>query len=790
MRFVASGKKIKVNATIVIAASMKKAPMRRAHHRGGIAHFDSQLHCNSLRRRHRSPVVSLHGRRRTRSPNSPIPELFDRIVNLSRRRGFVFPSAEIYGGFRSTYDYGPLGVLMLRNVKAAWWRSMVQLRDDIVGLDAAILSPPAIWEASGHLQNFTDPLVDCRNCRERFRLDKLDDPNTCPNCGAKDSFTEPRQFNLMFKTYAGPIEESAAEVYLRPETAQGMFVNFDNVLTTSRKKPPFGIAQIGKSFRNEITPGNFVFRTREFEQMEMEYFVPPEEAAQWYEYWTQERYRWYVDLGIPESKLRLRAHDPDELSHYSSGTSDVEFLFPWGWDELEGIANRGDYDLTQHSKASGERLEYFDQATGERYVPHVIEPAAGATRTMMAFLMAAYDEEEVRGEKQDSPAARLPPVALPGCGAAFVAQREAVTARPRRPAPAATASDDGVRRDAVDRTPVSPPGRDRHATVRHRRLRIARRQGGDDPRARHDGADPRADRRCRRSRSELVVGPSGQALDQGQSSVVGRACCEPRVVDVLRPRARSGRARRPAPVRGRRSSVSIPTGLDLLHLQCHLGTDTLSWAGRGARVVGLDFSEPAIETARSLAADVGLEDRAEFVVSDVYDAVDALAWSPLRRRVHGHRRALPGCPTSTDGPGPRLRWSSRRGVLYVVEIHPFLWPFAETPDPELAYPYFGVVESDDAFGSYTDRSLPTEHNHVYERNWAMGDVITAVVRAGMTIELVGEHEMGVEQKWPFMVRGRDRFWRMPKDRPSDSAALVAARRADAVADEGIAGGHH
>jgi glycyl-tRNA synthetase len=330
----------------------------------------------------------------------PDPELFDRIVNLSRRRGFVFPSAEIYGGFRSTYDYGPLGVLMLRNVKSAWWRSMVQLRDDIVGLDAAILSPPAIWEASGHLKNFTDPLVDCRNCRERFRLDKLDDPHACPNCGAKDSFTEPRQFNLMFKTYAGPVENSAAEVYLRPETAQGMFLNFNNVLTTSRKKPPFGIAQIGKSFRNEITPGNFVFRTREFEQMEMEYFVPPEESAQWYEYWTQERFRWYVDLGMPESKLRLRAHDADELSHYSSATSDVEFLFPWGWDELEGIANRGDYDLTQHSNASGEKLEYFDQSTGERYVPHVIEPAAGATRTMMAFLMAAYDEEEVRGEKR------------------------------------------------------------------------------------------------------------------------------------------------------------------------------------------------------------------------------------------------------------------------------------------------------------------------------------------------------------------------------------------------------
>jgi glycyl-tRNA synthetase len=335
-------------------------------------------------------------------PEEPVadPSLFDKVVNLCKRRGLVFPSAEIYGGFRSTYDYGPIGVLLLRNVKDAWWRSMVQLRDDIVGLDAAILSPPAIWEASGHLKNFTDPLVDCRSCNERFRLDKLDDPGTCPSCGAKDSFTEARQFNLMFKTHAGPVEDTAADVYLRPETAQGMFTNFMNVLNTTRKKPPFGIAQVGKSFRNEITPGNFVFRTREFEQMEMEFFVPPAEAEQWYEYWRAERFRWYVELGMPEAKLRLRAHDADELSHYSSGTSDVEFLFPWGWDELEGIANRGDYDLTQHALHSGEKLEYFDQAANERYVPHVIEPAAGATRTMMAFLMAAYDEEEVGDESR------------------------------------------------------------------------------------------------------------------------------------------------------------------------------------------------------------------------------------------------------------------------------------------------------------------------------------------------------------------------------------------------------
>jgi glycyl-tRNA synthetase len=326
------------------------------------------------------------------------PDLFDKIVNLCKRRGFVFPSAEIYGGFRSTYDYGPIGVLLLRNVKDAWWRSMVQLRDDIVGLDAAILGPPAIWEASGHLTNFTDPLVDCKNCQSRWRLDKLDDPNVCPNCGATGQFTEPRDFNLMFKTQAGPVADEGSVAYLRPETAQGMFVNFANVLNTSRKRPPFGIAQIGKSFRNEITPGQFVFRTREFEQMEMEYFVPPAEADQWFEYWCNERYQWYLEHGMPAELLRLKPHSQEELSHYSSATSDVEFLFPWGWDELEGIANRGDYDLTQHAEHSGEKLEYFDQPTGERYRPYVIEPAAGATRTAMAFLMAAYDEEEVRGE--------------------------------------------------------------------------------------------------------------------------------------------------------------------------------------------------------------------------------------------------------------------------------------------------------------------------------------------------------------------------------------------------------
>ena len=332
------------------------------------------------------------------SPKAHDPQRMEKLVSLTKRRGFIYPSAELYGGFRSTYDYGPIGVLLLRNVKEAWWRSMVQLRHDVVGLDAAILSPPAVFEASGHLANFTDPLVDCRECHERFRIDKLDDPATCPNCGSKDSFTEARAFNLMFKTNAGPVEGEGATAYLRPETAQGMFTNFANVLTTTRKKPPFGIAQVGKSFRNEITPQNFVFRTREFEQMEMEYFVPPDEAARWYEYWCQERFDWYVEHGIPETDLRLRPHEPDELSHYSAGTSDVEYRFPWGFDELEGIANRTDYDLSAHAAHSGQRLEYVDAATGERYVPHVIEPAAGATRTMMAFLLAAYDEEEVKGQ--------------------------------------------------------------------------------------------------------------------------------------------------------------------------------------------------------------------------------------------------------------------------------------------------------------------------------------------------------------------------------------------------------
>ena len=333
----------------------------------------------------------------TSSESSTNPGLFDAVVNLCKRRGFVFPSAEIYGGIRSTYDYGPLGALMLRNVREAWWRAMIQERDDVVPIEAAILTNPRVWEASGHLSTFTDPLVDCRNCKERWRVDQIED--ACPNCGSKD-LTEARPFNLMFKTYVGPVEGDTSVAYLRPETAQGMFVNFLNVLTTTRRKPPFGIAQIGRAFRNEITPGNFVFRTREFELMELEFFVPPADGPLWHGYWCDERLSWYTRYGIGTEKLRLRPHETEELSHYSAATTDVEFFFPWGWGELEGIANRTDFDLRAHQESSGSSLEYFDQATGESYLPYVIEPAAGATRAMMAFLLAAYDEDEIGGERR------------------------------------------------------------------------------------------------------------------------------------------------------------------------------------------------------------------------------------------------------------------------------------------------------------------------------------------------------------------------------------------------------
>jgi glycyl-tRNA synthetase len=297
-------------------------------------------------------------------------------------------------------------VLLKNNVKAQWWRAMLQERDDIVALDSAIIQHPKTWVASGHLAGFTDPLVDCRTCKLRFRADHLDQlscgrkpskhPGETPDC----DLTEAREFNLMFETTVGPVKEEGSTVYLRPETAQGIFLNFKNYLQFSRKKPPFGIAQIGKSFRNEITPGNFIFRTREFEQMEMEFFVPPDDAPRWFEHWLEERIDWYTHLGIRPDHLRLRAHDQDELSHYSSATSDVEYLFPIGWSELEGIANRGDFDLTQHAEHSGQKLEYVDTASGERYIPYVIEPAAGADRAMLAFIVDAYDEDEIAGEKR------------------------------------------------------------------------------------------------------------------------------------------------------------------------------------------------------------------------------------------------------------------------------------------------------------------------------------------------------------------------------------------------------
>ena len=328
----------------------------------------------------------------------------DEIVALCKRRGFIFQASEIYGGFANTYDYGHYGVLLKNNVKAEWWRSMLQERDDIVAIDSAIIQHPRVWEASGHLEGFTDPLVQCLGeCKRRWREDDLREAQPegelkCPVCGG--DLSEPRRFNLMFETHMGPVQDDAAKAYLRPETAQGIFINFKNVLQFARRKPPFGIAQIGKSFRNEITPGNFVFRTREFEQMEMEFFVPPGDAPEWHRHWIDERMRWYTELGIRPDRLRLREHGLEELSHYSSATSDVEYVFPIGWSELEGIANRGDFDLTQHAKFSGEKLEYFDQEAGEAYVPHVVEPAAGVDRSLLAFMVDAYDVEEVEGRKR------------------------------------------------------------------------------------------------------------------------------------------------------------------------------------------------------------------------------------------------------------------------------------------------------------------------------------------------------------------------------------------------------
>ncbi|MFD6196554.1 glycine--tRNA ligase [Mycobacteriaceae bacterium NPDC060252] len=341
------------------------------------------------------------------------------VVNLAKRRGLVYPCGEIYGGTKSAWDYGPLGVELKENIKKQWWRSVVTSRDDVVGLDSSVILPRQVWVASGHVEVFNDPLVECLNCHKRHRQDHLqeayaekkgiDDPESvpmseivCPDCGNRGQWTEPRDFNMMLKTYLGPIETEEGLHYLRPETAQGIFVNFKNVLTTSRQKPPFGIGQIGKSFRNEITPGNFIFRTREFEQMEMEFFVEPSTAPEWHKYWIDARLQWYIDLGIDPENLRLYDHPKEKLSHYSDGTVDIEYKFgfsgnPWG--ELEGVANRTDFDLSTHAKHSGEDLSYYDQAEDRRYTPYVIEPAAGLTRSFMAFLVDAYQEDEAPNAK-------------------------------------------------------------------------------------------------------------------------------------------------------------------------------------------------------------------------------------------------------------------------------------------------------------------------------------------------------------------------------------------------------
>ena len=332
-----------------------------------------------------------------RVPEREADNVMEKIVSLAKRRGFFFPSSEIYGGIQGIWDYGPFGVALRNNIKRAWWRSIVELRDDVVGLDAGIIMNPKVWVASGHVQNFTDPLVECKKCHQRFRADQISGPRHEEDGG---EFTEARQFNLMFKTFVGPAENSSTQVYLRPETAQGIFVNFSNILNSTRMRPPFGIAQIGKAFRNEITPGNSIFRLREFEQMELEYFVPPADEMKWLDYWRDQRLNWYLGLGVQREHLRLRAHGKDELAHYARGAFDVEYEFPFGWSELEGVAARGDYDLAAHQKASGRDLTYFDDIIRERYLPHVVEPSAGVDRTLLTLMIDAYHEEEVRGEQR------------------------------------------------------------------------------------------------------------------------------------------------------------------------------------------------------------------------------------------------------------------------------------------------------------------------------------------------------------------------------------------------------
>jgi glycyl-tRNA synthetase len=326
-------------------------------------------------------------------------DLMNKLVSLCKRRGFVFQSSEIYGGVGSVYDYGPLGVELKNNIREAWWREMVHRRPDIEGLDAGILMNPRVWEASGHVEGFTDPLVECRNCHRRFRADELEGVQ-CPSCGMSGTFTEPRQFNLMFRTFMGPVQDEASTVYLRPETAQGIYVNFRSVQEASRQKVPFGIAQVGKAFRNEITPGNFIFRMREFEQMEMQYFVSPGSDAEWFDVWKERRMEWVRRLGVRRERLRFHEHAPDEMAHYAKAAVDIQYRFPFGWQEFEGIHNRTDFDLSRHQEYSGKKLEYFDPANNERFVPFVIETSAGLDRTLLVVLADAYTEEEVEGEQR------------------------------------------------------------------------------------------------------------------------------------------------------------------------------------------------------------------------------------------------------------------------------------------------------------------------------------------------------------------------------------------------------
>jgi glycyl-tRNA synthetase len=338
------------------------------------------------------------------TPKSGESDRMQDIISLSKRRGFIFPSSEIYGGLNAVWDYGPLGVEFKNNVKRAWWDTLTRWRDDIVGLDTSILMARRVWQASGHESAFTDPLVDCTNCKNRFRADQVEemsgDPNVCPSCGMRGTLTAPRQFNLMFKTYMGPIEEEAGLIYLRPETAQGTYVNFQNVQTSMRRRIPFGIAQIGKSFRNEISPGNFTYRMREFEQMELQYFIDPETETQWYEYWRAQRWQWYLGLGMKPESMQWHEHSGDELAHYARAAVDIYFHFPFGWKEMEGIHDRTDFDLRRHAEFSGKDLTYFDDLNNKRYVPYIIETAGGPDRIALAFLCDAYDEDEVNGEKR------------------------------------------------------------------------------------------------------------------------------------------------------------------------------------------------------------------------------------------------------------------------------------------------------------------------------------------------------------------------------------------------------